>query len=97
MVAVLVVFALFLVAILVGGYDKSFLERVKNTKTWDWLTTVDHKKIGILYFSSGIFFFVVGGIEALLMRLQLTFPGNEIFVGRTFNEILTMHGTTMIF
>lgn len=97
MIAVLVVFALFLVAIFSGGYNKSFLERVKHTKTWDWMTTVDHKKIGILYFTSGIFFFVVGGIEALLMRLQLTFPGSGFFVGRTFNELLTMHGTTMIF
>ncbi|MBH8599465.1 MULTISPECIES: cytochrome c oxidase subunit I [unclassified Thermoactinomyces] len=94
---VLIVFALFLTAILTGGYNKTFLERVKNSKVWDWLTTVDHKKIGILYFLSGFFFFLVGGIEALFMRLQLVVPHNDLFVGDTFNELLTMHGTTMIF
>jgi cytochrome c oxidase subunit I len=94
---VLIVFALFLTAILTGGYNKTFLERVKDSEVWDWLTTVDHKKIGILYFMAGFFFFLVGGIEALFMRLQLVVPHNDLFVGDTFNELLTMHGTTMIF
>lgn len=63
----------------------------------DWLTTVDHKKIGILYFMSGIFFFLVGGIEALLIRVQLMFPEMSFLPAQTFNEMITMHGTTMIF
>jgi cytochrome c oxidase subunit 1 len=94
---VLLVLALFLAAIFTGGYNKQFFERVRSSRTWDWLTTVDHKKIGILYLMAGLFFFIIGGIEATLMRLQLFAPGNELFVGRTFNELLTMHGTTMIF
>jgi cytochrome c oxidase subunit 1 len=94
---VLTVLALFLTAIFTGGYNKTFLDRVRNSTVWDWLTTVDHKKIGIMYFVSGFIYFIVGGIEALFMRLQLMVPHNDLFVGDTFNELLTMHGTTMIF
>ncbi|MFD0676820.1 MULTISPECIES: cytochrome c oxidase subunit I [unclassified Paenibacillus] len=63
----------------------------------DWLTTVDHKKIGILYLIFGGFFFLLGGLEAVLIRIQLMFPDNKIFIGDTFNALTTMHGTTMIF
>jgi cytochrome c oxidase subunit 1 len=69
----------------------------KYTGLMDWLTTVDHKKIGILYFLAGGIFFLAGGLEALLIRIQLLFPNQTLFVGGTFNELLTMHGTTMIF
>ncbi|MDW0115853.1 cytochrome c oxidase subunit I [Sporosarcina thermotolerans] len=64
---------------------------------WDWLTTVDHKKIGILYFLGGGFFFVVGGIEAMLIRWQLHIPNNDFVSAGLFNDLITMHGTTMIF
>ncbi|AQQ53826.1 cytochrome c oxidase subunit I [Planococcus lenghuensis] len=64
---------------------------------WDYLTTVDHKKIAILYLVSGGFFFVLGGIEAMLIRIQLAVPANEFLSARLYNEIMTMHGTTMIF
>lgn len=94
---VLVVFALFLVAIFTGGYNKNLNSLLEKSTVWDWLTTVDHKKIGIMYFFSGIFYFIVGGIEALLIRLQLVVPQNDFIVGDAFNELLTMHGTTMIF
>ncbi|WP_204787507.1 cytochrome c oxidase subunit I [Paenibacillus oryzisoli] len=63
----------------------------------DWLTTVDHKKIGILYLLAGGFFFLVGGLEAILIRIQLAYPDQQIFVGDSFNQLTTMHGTTMIF
>lgn len=63
----------------------------------DWLTTVDHKKIGILYMAAGAFFFLIGGFEALLIRIQLIKPMNTFVDGQTFNELITMHGTTMIF
>ncbi len=63
----------------------------------DWLTTVDHKKIGILYLISGGFFFLIGGLEALLIRVQLWKPMNDFVSADTFNELITMHGTTMIF
>ncbi|MDN9008568.1 cytochrome c oxidase subunit I [Brevibacillus laterosporus] len=71
--------------------------RPRNTGLWDWITTVDHKKIGILYLLAGGFFFLLGGLEALLMRIQLMYPNSKMFIGSTFNELLTMHGTTMIF
>lgn len=64
---------------------------------WDYLTTVDHKKIAILYLISGGFFFLVGGLEAMLIRIQLAVPDNDFVSAGLYNEILTMHGTTMIF
>ncbi|MGD6793575.1 cytochrome c oxidase subunit I [Metabacillus indicus] len=64
---------------------------------WDYLTTVDHKKIAILYLVSGGFFFLVGGLEAMLIRIQLAVPDNDFISAGLYNEVLTMHGTTMIF
>lgn len=69
----------------------------KKNPVWDWLTTVDHKKIGILYLASGAFFFLLGGIEAILLRVQLLYPEFDFVGAETFNQLLTMHGTTMIF
>ncbi|MGZ9585498.1 cytochrome c oxidase subunit I [Paenibacillus marinisediminis] len=63
----------------------------------DWLTTVDHKKIGILYLIAGALFFGIGGIEAILIRVQLWKPLNDFVSAQQFNELITMHGTTMIF
>ncbi|HKI53788.1 MAG TPA: cbb3-type cytochrome c oxidase subunit I, partial [Anaerolineales bacterium] len=62
-----------------------------------WVMTVDHKKIGILYIVSGLVFFLVGGLEALLMRIQLSIPENTFLDPDMYNQIFTMHGTTMIF
>ena len=62
-----------------------------------WLVTVDHKRVGILYFYSALFFLVLGGIEALLIRTQLFIPDNTLLVGTDYNKTFTMHGTTMIF
>ncbi|WP_099353571.1 cytochrome c oxidase subunit I [Fredinandcohnia onubensis] len=64
---------------------------------WDYLTTVDHKKIAKLYLIAGGFFFLLGGIEALIIRIQLAVPDNNFVTAGFFNEIITMHGTTMIF
>ncbi|MCP8616642.1 cytochrome c oxidase subunit I [Salirhabdus salicampi] len=64
---------------------------------WDYLTTVDHKKIAILYLIGGGFFFLLGGLEAMLIRIQLIAPDNNFVSAQFYNEILTMHGTTMIF
>ena len=63
----------------------------------DWIVTVDHKKLGLMYFGYGIFFLVVGGIEATIMRLQLSVANNHLVSPETFNRLFTMHGTTMIF
>ena len=62
-----------------------------------WLTTVDHKRIGFLYGISALFFFLVGGVEALLIRLQLIVPNNHFLTSSQYNEMFTMHATTMIF
>jgi cytochrome c oxidase subunit 1 len=62
----------------------------------DWLTTTNHKRIGILYILTTFFFFGVGGIEAILMRSELTRPGLQLMSKQTYNEIFTMHGLTMI-
>jgi cytochrome c oxidase subunit I len=64
---------------------------------WDYLTTVDHKKIAILYLVAGGFFFLLGGLEALIIRIQLAVPNNDFISAGLYNEVLTMHGTTMIF
>ena len=63
----------------------------------DWATTVDHKKIGILYILMSLVFLVIAGCEALLMRWQLFYPRNNFLDPDTFNQLFTMHGTTMVF
>jgi cytochrome c oxidase subunit 1 len=63
----------------------------------DWVVTVDHKKLGIMYILYALFFFVVGGVEALIMRIQLLVPHNHFVSPQVFNRMMTMHGTTMIF
>ncbi|PWA13379.1 cytochrome c oxidase subunit I [Pueribacillus theae] len=73
------------------------LSHRKKSALWDWLTTVDHKKIAILYCLAGLFFFILGGIEAVLIRIQLLYPEFSFVSAQTFNELITMHGTTMIF
>ena len=62
-----------------------------------WLTTTDHKKIGILYLINSMTFFVVGGIFALLMRTELARPGTQIIAPHAYNQLFTLHGTLMIF
>jgi cytochrome c oxidase subunit 1 len=63
----------------------------------DWVVTVDHKKLGILYILYALFFLVVAGIEAIIMRIQLIVPHNHFISPQIFNRMMTMHGTTMIF
>ena len=63
----------------------------------EWATTVDHKRLGILYVLYGLIFLVLGGIEATIMRVQLIRPHNDFVSPEVFNRMFTMHGTTMIF
>src|SRR5580700_820901 len=63
----------------------------------DWVVTVDHKKLGILYILYALLFLVIGGIEATIMRIQLIVPHNHFVSPQFFNQMFTMHGTTMIF
>tara|TARA_B100000575_G_scaffold15693_1_gene11075 strand:- start:7231 stop:9552 length:2322 start_codon:yes stop_codon:yes gene_type:complete len=62
-----------------------------------WLTTTDHKKVGTLYFVAGLFFLGVGGIMAMMIRIQLAVPGNDFLTQDQYNQFFTLHGTTMIF
>lgn len=67
------------------------------TGVWSWITTIDHKRIGILYGVTAFFFFLLGGIEALIMRAQLSGPQADLVSPEVFNQLFTMHGTTMVF
>src|SRR6266511_2380604 len=73
-------------------------QAAKEPTGWaSWLTTVDHKKIGIMYVVAAFFFFILGGIEALLLRVQLGTPNNTFLSPDAYNQIFTMHATTMVF
>ena len=64
---------------------------------WSWMTTVDHKRIGIMYFAVSFFFLMVGGFEALLIRTQLWTAESDFLTPDVYNQLFTMHGTTMVF
>ena len=63
----------------------------------DWAMTVDHKRLGLLYIASALFFFVVAGILAAIIRAQLAFPNGTLVPPEVFNRLFTMHGTSMVF
>src|SRR5258707_67248 len=63
----------------------------------DWVTTVDHKRLGILYIIYALVFLLIAGVEAMIMRIQLIRPHNDFISPQVFNRMFTMHGTTMIF
>jgi len=74
----------------------------EQENTWldilhDWVITVDHKKLGLMYMMMAIFFLLVGGAEAILIRIQLAVPDHHFISPQTFNRLFTMHGTTMVF
>ncbi|MCB0956630.1 MAG: cbb3-type cytochrome c oxidase subunit I, partial [Ilumatobacter sp.] len=74
-----------------------FKRPVAATGWKSWVFTVDHKKLGIMYGVVSMFFFLVGGVEALLIRLQLAAPDNTVLSAQVYNEMFTMHATTMVF
>src|SRR5205807_2407036 len=74
------------------SYDDTFWKPISL-----WLTTTDHKLIGIMYMTTGILSFVVGGVFALIMRVQLSQPNETVLTADTYNQLLSAHGTTMIF
>ncbi len=69
----------------------------EQSGVWSWLTTVDHKRIGTLYLFTALFFFMWGGVEALIIRAQLGAPNQHLVSAEFYNQLFTMHGTTMIF
>ncbi|MCU1353633.1 MAG: putative cytochrome c oxidase subunit I/subunit [Acidimicrobiales bacterium] len=74
-----------------------FARPQSNTGWRSWVTTVDHKKLGIMYGAAALFFFVIGGLEALLIRIQLATPNGKLLSADLYNQVFTMHGTTMVF
>src|SRR5580698_1263091 len=64
---------------------------------YEWVSTVDHKKIGLMYIAYALIFLLIGGLEAVLMRIQLAVPNNHFVSPQVFNRLFTMHGTTMVF
>src|ERR1700730_5786817 len=64
---------------------------------YEWVSTVDHKKIGLMYIAYALLFLLIGGFEAVLMRIQLAVPNNHFVSPQAFNRLFTMHGTTMVF
>ncbi|MEX0875477.1 MAG: cytochrome c oxidase subunit I [Actinomycetota bacterium] len=78
-------------------YDGPFRRPKSTSGLVGWLTTVDHKKIGILYGATALLFFIAGGVEALLLRIQLARPENDFLTADVYNRMFTMHGITMIF
>src|SRR6202162_1650374 len=64
---------------------------------YSWLTTVDHKRVAILYGIASLFFMLIGGLEAMAIRTQLAVPNNTFLSANVYNQMFTMHGTTMIF
>ena len=87
-----------LMAVMDATLPRARFARVDKSKgILGWLTTVDHKKIAIMYLFTTFFFFLVGGIMALLIRIQLAEPQNTFLTPEQYNQIFTMHGTTMIF
>jgi cytochrome c oxidase subunit 1/cytochrome c oxidase subunit I+III len=64
---------------------------------WSWVATVDHKRIGLMYLVTSLAFFLIGGLEALVMRTQLARPENNLVSPEVYNQLFTLHGTTMVF
>jgi cytochrome c oxidase subunit 1 len=84
-------------AVAVKAPSRLFERPQAETGFWSWVSSVDHKRIGILYGMTAFTFFLVGGVEALLMRSQLARPGGKVLTASEYNQLFTMHGTTMIF
>ena len=85
-------------AVVVPSEALGVFKRPAASSSWrDWLVTVDHKKIGIMYGVAAFFFFIVGGVEALLIRLQLIGPDGKVLSADQYNQMFTMHATTMVF
>ena len=64
---------------------------------WSWAATLDHKRIGVMYLCTTLFFFLIGGVFALLLRIKLLYPGGEVFSNYVYNVLFTLHGSVMIF
>ena len=85
-----------------SGPDAKVEDQPRVSPSWldhvhGWVVTVDHKRLGIMYILSGLVFFLAGGLEAAAVRVQLAVPGNDFLGPILYNQMFTMHGTTMVF
>ena len=78
-------------------FPRIFPRPTATTGIWSWIGTVDHKRIGTLYGITSFIWFIVGGLEALAIRAQLSTAESELIGPETYNQLFTMHGTTMVF
>ncbi|MEO7803229.1 MAG: cbb3-type cytochrome c oxidase subunit I, partial [Actinomycetota bacterium] len=76
---------------------KLFRRPTAKTGVWSWIATVDHKRIGLMYGYTAFIFFILGGLEALLIRAQLARPNGQIVDSDLYSQLFTTHGITMIF
>src|SRR5215471_12092405 len=85
--------------IALGGDDTATAVEVQPLagRLHEWIITVDHKRLGLMYIGGGLFYFVVAGLQASTMRLQLAVPNGGIVSPQVFNRLLTLHGTAMVF
>src|SRR5215213_372241 len=74
---------------------ENYLNTPKGIKSW--LTTIDHKRIGIMYLWSILFFFLIGGVLALILRLELLTPKQTLMTAEAYNQVFTLHGAIMVF
>jgi cytochrome c oxidase subunit 1 len=80
-----------------GGIDPNENYLIAGKGIWSWLSTLDHKRIGVMYLISVILAFFLGGMFALLIRLELLTPGRTIMGAATYNRVFTLHGAIMVF
>jgi cytochrome c oxidase subunit 1 len=80
-----------------AGRRSVFARPTAKKGIWSWMTTVDHKRIGIMYLVTAFVFFILGGLEALALRTQLAVPNSTVVDAELYNQLFTMHGLTMIF
>src|SRR5690606_42074288 len=81
-----------------GSYTLSLHDALRSqSRLLEWITTVDHKKIGIMYVVTTLTFFVIGVVLAQVLRAELTAPGGQFVSADAYNQLFSMHGTTMVF
>src|SRR5581483_2244935 len=80
-----------------GTHDDTDYFHEGGRGIWSWMTTIDHKRIGVMYLFTNLFFFIIGGILALLVRIEHWTPGRTIMDADTYSRVFTLHGAIMVF
>src|ERR1700676_1058348 len=83
--------------IAIGAAQEATVDLPLLGRLHEWVITVDHKRLGLMYIGGGLIFFVIAGLHAVAIRLQLIMPNAGIIPPQVFNRLMTMHGTAMVF